>query len=72
MWWWVAVVALVYRGWCGRPDQPGEEVDVNALSEKVASLFLCEGRSSYVTSLEAHQDLSYGSVRFVEGVFVDE
>jgi hypothetical protein len=60
------------RGWCGRSDQPGEKVDVNALAKEVASLPLREGRSSGVTRFEAHQDLSYGSVRFVERVFVDE
>ena len=60
------------RGRCGRSDKPGEKVNVNALAKEVASLSLREGGSSGVTGFEAHQDLSYGSVRFVERVVVDE
>ena len=60
------------RGRCGRSDQPGEKVDVNALAKEVASLHLREGRGSGVTRFEAHQGFPYGSVRFVEGAIVNK
>ena len=75
-WWrageeyWVPESTVCRGDWGSCSDKPGEEVDINALSEKVAALLFCEGGCSCVARFEAHQGLSHGSVWLVESVFV--